>query len=653
MFKPKFLTKAQASDAGSTPRISHAGSCSSLPGPDQSSCSTSSADGAVRFLSCSGVCSSAAMPGRDANCVVDRACAMPAGGYMAQLAAEAVHSSGCNVIHSGPLFQAAATYEQQQQGGRPGQACNSSSGLLAPQQHVFTGLSSGAMGNSAPQLGPQQGWLHQWQMANGAQQGPAGARLDEPCAGPAGGANFSARSYLANFRPLHDPCTPDGAAMAAPMYAASMTPTSLAILAGGQEEGLSRFGGGPAVLPLGPYLCDDTAFGSGMMNPAAFEVVTTLPAVPIAGDSMGLLPFGNSNECFSTYSNFLDGHPSMQLAQVRAGVSGHLPGLPLVSSSCLADAAAAADCSASLLNSGAFASGGYVGCALPHMGQQQQQMQPQHPQQRGAHHSGSNLQLTTGALYRAAGGTWDGADELAELQRAQVMTLDDSGYFDLYKSGSSLDSLKADDTMTTTATGNSSYSFANKVSSCSSTDTRHSGVSSNAAAVALARQQQDQLLTLQEQRKMQLAGMGGPPAQSGLQHMVPAMGTAGGLFGRPSSAAGHWPLPQRHQQQQQSVVGSLGLGGGQTDSGSVLPLSGSICSGSHAEEGLVSVQLQAGPGAVALVAPHLESINAMSKAIVAIESHGHQVSFKVLGLPSQVQLATNMVHLLLQKEQQG
>jgi chorismate synthase len=43
----------------------------------------------------------------------------------------------------------------------------------------------------------------------------------------------------------------------------------------------------------------------------------------------------------------------------------------------------------------------------------------------------------------------------------------------------------------------------------------------------------------------------------------------------------------------------------------------------------------------------------MSKAIVAIESHGHQVSFKVLGLPSQVQLATNMVHLLLQKEQQG
>jgi hypothetical protein len=545
IFTPKFLTKTKdATQQQQQPQPQQRREVQRHPS-QSSSCSTLSAEGPMRFCSNSsmGSVGSAGTSGRDSTRMSDRGCGLVANGYMAQFAIDTINSSECNAVSSGSLLQpGGATAAGACGTGGAGQVCSGSnlcsgnnlalvnSGQLLMAEHPGLGsfeqqlqqqqqqqqqaqhalnMEAAARGTCVGQQHTAQAWRQQWQAAG---------TLDEACAAAAGGA------YLPSFRQLQGSqmLPPDAALSAAVAYAA-MQPTSLSILAGPQQEQLgmqltlgdaNKISCGPSVLPMHGH----SSLG-GVMNAAAFEGMAMMPAGGAAGDSMGLpsLPsaFAANDECFSTYSNFLDGHPSMQLPTV--GASGHFASLSAAANA-VADAAAAADCSASLFTSGNFASGAHASGAM--LGCVMQQQQQRQLQQHAALQSGSNLQLSNGALYQVAGGLREGMGDLAEMQKQHLLQLDgewagagdSEGYFDLYRSGSSLDSMKADET-----TGTSSCSYPNKLSSCSSSETRHT-LGPSAAAVALARQQQEQLLTISEQRKLQLAGL--PVSQAALQQMV-------------------------------------------------------------------------------------------------------------------------------------
>jgi hypothetical protein len=79
----------------------------------------------------------------------------------------------------------------------------------------------------------------------------------------------------------------------------------------------------------------------------------------------------------------------------------------------------------------------------------------------------------------------------------------------------------------------------------------------------------------------------------------------------------------------------------------VLPLSGSSC---KAEEDTITLDVPTTSQGVSAVAVHIESIRSMSGAVIAIVPQpGGQLSFKLLGTPSQVQMAVGLIQVLLQK----
>lgn len=662
IFTPKFLAKAKDSASTQQPRTSLvvgslAPSCDALRShlSQSSTCSTVSADGPARYLSTSSVSSLASLTaaaggGRDCARMpglLDRGCGGPAAalGPMAQFAVDTVHSSDRHTIHAGSM-QAAATaaavasalYSDSRVAS--GGVCsgsnlavvNSGQQLLAEQprssfeqqqqqQHAYS-LEAAAKGTAAGQRHNRQAWLQQWQGA-GRPHPPA---LDEGSAGAAGGA------YLPSFWPLQDNGAPATRVLSAAAAYAGLQPTSASFVASAQQGMQLPFSNGfadgcPSVLPVH----DRSALGS-FIHAAACQG----PDLGPAGDSMGLpsltSAFARNNECFSTYSNLMDGqkNPSMHLA--NPSTSGRLAHLSAAANS-LADAVAAADCSASLFASGAFASGAFVtggwasGTAQPQLQPQLQAM----PQHHAGMPSGSNLQLTAGAMYVATGGMWDGVEDLAEASKQGLLlqcetdwpaACDDSGYFDLaYKSGSSLDKDSPQDL----TAGSSSCS--NKTSGCAAADSRHALASSQAA---LVRQQQGQLLAMQEQRKRQLE----------VQQLAAAANPSSFLAAPGSIAAGQqWPPPR--QPQQQPLSGSLFPG--------AADLSGpqAVC---EARDSAITLDVPTTAQDVSVVAVHIDSIRSMSGAAMAIVPQpGGQLAFTLLGTPSQISMAVGFIQVLLQK----
>jgi hypothetical protein len=281
-----------------------------------------------------------------------------------------------------------------------------------------------------------------------------------------------------------------------------------------------------------------------------------------------------------------------------------------------------------------MANGGLVNCAM-----QQQQLQAL----AGPHQSGSNLQLTTGAMCHAAGNAWDGQEELNSLQQMHLLQLDgawpgDSGYFDLYKSGSSLDSLKAEE-----GGGFSSSSCPTKMSSCGSTDARPSSTSTAAHAAAVSHQQ-DQLLSMYQQGRLPQVEQLGPA------------GDANSLFGRPS---GPNMRPQGYGNPASLMSVNNGLMVGSQEmpgAGAGLPLSNNgngKCVGKSGGQDITEEEVSATPQAVSAVVEHIPSITAMTGAVVVLGSNpSGQLSFKLLGTASQVQMAQGVIQLLLAKQQQ-
>jgi hypothetical protein len=344
--------------------------------------------------------------------------------------------------------------------------------------------------------------------------------------------------------------------------------------------------------------------------------------------------FARNNECFSTYSNLMDGQKNSSMHLAKLSTSGRLHTLSAAANS-IADAANAADCSASLFPSGVFVTGGWASGTM-HPQSQSQLQQQQQPQAIPEHHAGlqssSNLQLTAGAMYVAAGGMWEGVEDLAQASKPGLLLQcdadwpaanDDSGYFDLaYRSGSSLDK----DSPQELTAGSSSCS--NKTSGCVATDSRHTLASLQAA---LVRQQQDQLLAMQEQRKRQLE----------VQQMAAAAANSGSLFAPPGSiAAGQqWAAPP--QPQQQPLSGSLFPG--------ATNLSGSqaVC---EAGDNTITLDVPTTAQDVSVVAVHIDSIRSMSGAAMAIVPQpGGQLTFTLLGTPSQISMAVGFIQVLLQK----
>jgi hypothetical protein len=95
------------------------------------------------------------------------------------------------------------------------------------------------------------------------------------------------------------------------------------------------------------------------------------------------------------------------------------------------------------------------------------------------------------------------------------------------------------------------------------------------------------------------------------------------------------------------VSGSLFGGADITKSGSLLPLSGSSC---KAEDDTITLDVPTTLQGVGAVAVHIDSIKSMSGAAMAIVPQpGGQLSFKLLGTPSQVHMAVGFIQVLLQK----
>lgn len=407
-------------------------------------------------------------------------------------------------------------------------------------------------------------------------------------------AGSSSGAYLPTFKPLgstrglqHND-RPAAAMLASIAARAASQPTSLPLLAAGQQAQLcmppALFGGLTRLASCSGVSPFDVTLDHSIFAPAAFGM---LPGSPTAVDSSGtqlpMLPpgFGNSG-CFSNYSNFLEGCAAMPLGQ--ADMSGML--------------SAAADCSAGLLASGAS-----LGT------RQQQQLQQQHLH---ALQSGSNLQLTTGALFSGSC-----RDDLDTLQQQQLLQWDGfyDGFFDMNKSGSSsVASIKDDDATTAPSSSSTTSCYPNKQLSCGNSDTRH--VSSTlTSATAVAWQQHNQLSTMQEQH-----------------HVRSFTGTG-----------------QQGQEGNQLLSGScLALPGtGMRGTGPVLATH-SNTSTIEGEDGVVTFELPVPADAVAAVAEHITSITELTGAVVVIAASAGQLTFKLLGRPQQVQFGINVIQMLLQ-----
>jgi len=663
IFTPKFATSLKAGHApeGRTqqhPRSSAGSSCPSSLGPDVqrhhsqcTSCSTGSTapsvEGAAFHTNCATVGLGSAASGgiRDAgrgSGSSDKSRCFAASGFDTAAAGDAGRSSSGNLFGSASLLQGPLGAGQ----GRPLDVHGMDPNLVSREQAAEQLQRRVAFNRQYRQ---QQQPMGHWFPDTGLQhRHMAGPRmLDEAGTALGSGSMGVMNAYLPTFRPLQPSHTFQGRADAL----AVTQPTSLSVLPpGAQQEQLG--------LPLPGTLCGMAALPpcaavlpSGMFEDrpftalAGFGLMPMLPQGADSGSSLPTLPSAFANpECLSTYSNFLDNHPSMQLAHARVSASEHLVGLSAAVN--YAAEAAAADCSASLLASGAA-----FGCS------RQQQHSQAHATEL-ALHSSSNLQLSTGALHHGAGSTWEDGNDMARLQQEHMLMLDgnwspacDSGYFDLYKStSSSVESVKND------ATGVSDSSCPNKLSNCSSAADRAPG-SAAVSALALIRQQQDQLLLMQEQQQqLQLSGL--PVGPQSAMPLGAFVGTPQGLLASPTDpslscqhvSGSHLQWPQ---QPPMMPGGGLLPGMELPAPGHVAPLiDGGSKAGSAAkgEEEMTTAELPASTAAVAAVAEHITSITELTGAAVLIAAPAGQLSLKLLGTPSQVQLAASVIHLLLQKQ---